>query len=225
MANSINAFLERLTAASGDYNRAKVSKLSYLDSVYLNIRPEVARMGQTIRIYYPDVAAFTDQANNDWSPESLNPGFVDVPFGQRPGKAILVTDFEQFQTSTDIIDQFIDPNYKRAQEYANGAVAGLFTAANFSAYPALQSSKLGSVGIEDAANAWDVLVGNRVPISDPENASLLVHNNVHRNMLTDTNWYQESLVGAVIAASTRTDAAETNSSASVAFNFRRRYDQ
>lgn len=114
MANTITGFLERLTAAAGDYNAAKVGTLSALDAVFLDVRPEVARMGQAIRVYYPDVAAFTDQAANDWTPEDLNPSYVDVPFGQRPGKAILVRDFEQFQTSTDIIEQFIDPNYKRA---------------------------------------------------------------------------------------------------------------
>lgn len=226
MSNTINGFLERLTAASGDYNKAKVSKLGYLDSVFLDVRPEVARMGQMIRIYYPDVAAFTDQAANDWTPEDVNPGYVDVPFGQRPGKAILIRDFEQFQTSTDIIEQFIDPNYKRAQEFANQQISNLITSSNFSAYPAITSGTFGSCSIDDAANAWDVLVNNKVPISDPENASLLVHNHVHRNMLTDTNWYQENLVGAVIAAGTRNEAAEANAGmASVAFNFRRRYDQ
>ncbi len=224
MANGINGFLERLTAASGDYNKAKVGKLGYLDAVFTDVRPEVARMGQTIRIYYPDVAAFTDQAAGDWSPEDVNPGYVDVPFGQRPGKAILIRDFEQFQTSTDIIDQFIDPNYKRAQEFANGQIAALLTSANFNAYVPIAGT-IAKVALTDASLAWNLLVKNKVPIADASNASLLFHPDVHSNMLTDSTWYQESLVGAVIAQGTRQGAAEVGSASNVAFNFTRRYDQ
>ena len=224
MSNTINGFLERLTAAAGDYNKAKVGTLGYLDSVFKDVRPEVARMGQTIRIYFPDVAAFTDQAANDWTPEDVSPGYVDVPFGQRPGKAILIRDFEQFQTSTDIIEQFIDPNYKRAQEYANAQIAALLTTANFNAYTPLAGTKA-KVAIGDAQLAWNLLVKNKVPVRDSSNSSLLMHPDVHANMLVDSTWYQESLVGAVIAQGTRQGAAEPGSASNVAFNFTRRYDQ
>ena len=228
MANVINAFLERLTAAQGPYNDAKVGKLAFLGNVFLDVKPDVARQGQTIRIYFPDSGAWSDQAANDWNPTDLNPGFVDVPFAMRPGYAIKVHDFEQFQTSTDIIDQFLDPMFKRGMEFANGQISGLVTTGNFSTYPALQSSTLAEVDIDTAANAWDVLVDNKVPIQDPDSAALIVHNNVHRNMLTDTSWYQESLVGAVIAQGTRTRAADqdvTSGAVGESFNFRRYWDQ
>jgi hypothetical protein len=114
--------------------------------------------------------------------------------------------------------------YKRGQEYANGIIAGLITTANFPTYPALQSSTIGSIDIDTAANAWDILVGNKVPIQDPDQAALITHNHVHRNMLTDTAWYQESIVGAMIAQGTRTRAAEAGDS-QMAFNYKRYWDQ
>lgn len=229
MANTITAFMERLTAASGDYNKAKVGKLAFLGNVFLDVKPEVARQGQTIRIYFPDAGAWSDQAGNDWNPSDINPGYVDVPFAMRPGYSILVRDFEQFQTSTDIIDQLLDPMFKRGMEFANGILSQQVTTGNFSVYPALQSTVLAEVDINTAANAWDILVGNKVPIQDPDAASLIVHNNVHRNMLTDTSWYQENLVGAVIAQGTRTRAADQDalpgSVVGESFNFRRYWDQ
>jgi hypothetical protein len=233
MANTITGFLERLTAATGDYNKAKVGTLGALNAVYLDIRPEVARMGQTLRMYLPDLAPFTDQAANDWVPEDVNPAFIDVPFGQRPGKGILIRDFEQFQTSTDIIDQFIDPNYKRAMEYANGAIFGLLTPANFpitasppfyASYPAIQTA-VGEIQVGDARLAWNLLVNNKVPITGPADANILYHPDVHANTLVDTNWYQENLVGALIAQSTRQQVAGPGTNANVAFNFGREYDQ
>ena len=167
MANQISAFLERLTGASGEFNKAKVGKLAFLGNVYLDVKPEIARAGQTIRIYFPDAGQWSDQAANDWNPSDVNPGYVNVPFGQRPGYAIMVRDFEQFQTATDIIDQFLTPMYLRGMEYANGQISNLVTTANFATYPALQSSTLASVDIDTAANAWDVLVGNKVPNPGP----------------------------------------------------------
>lgn len=224
MANTIDAFLERLTGASGEFNKAKVGKLAFLGNVYLDVRPEVARQGQTIRVYFPDTGAWADQAANDWVLTDTNPGFVDIPFGLRPGYGIAIHDFEQFQTATNIIDQFIEPMYLRGQEFANGIVAGLVTPANFNVYAPLQSSTLGSIDIDTAANAWDVLVNNKVPIQNPDQAALIVHNHIHRNMLTDPNWYQESLVGAMIAQGTRTRAAE-DGAARTSFNFNRFWDQ
>jgi hypothetical protein len=58
--NNIQAWLERLTAASGEFNKAKVGKLAFIGNVYLDVRPEIARNGQTIRIPFPDTGAWSD---------------------------------------------------------------------------------------------------------------------------------------------------------------------
>jgi hypothetical protein len=211
VANNVNAFLERLTGAAGQYNKAKVGTVQALQGVFLDVRPEVARKGQTIRVYFPDVQAFTDQAANDWFPDDVNPNYVDVPFGQRPGKAILIRDFEQFQTSTDIIEQFIDPNYKRALEFANAQIWAQVNTTNFSAsttpagYGAI-NTLTSEVDVTSAKLAWNILKRNKVPLTGPEDASILYHTDVHANTLTDTAWYQESLVSAVLARGIREDA-------------------
>jgi len=224
MPNTITAFLERLTAAAGDFNKAKVGRLGYMGAVFLDLRPDVARQGQTMRIYFPDVSAYEDQANNDWNPENLNPGYVDVTWGQRPGKAILVRDFEQFQSATDILDQFIDPNYKRACEYANGQVAALLNTTNFNAYPPLQASKAATIPRGVVGNARRILLGNKVPVQNDGLSSLIYHPDVDANILSDANWDQESLVSAAIAANAFTNAAE-NGPGDVVYGFKRRVDQ
>jgi hypothetical protein len=222
MANVITAFFERLTAAEGAYNDAKVSELAALGAVWLDLRPEAARQGQTIRLYFPDLGPFIDQGNNDWVTQELNPTYIDVPFGQRPGTGIVIRDMEQVLTSTNIVEQFIDPAHKRAMEYANGQIWAQVTAANFNTYPAIACAP-GTFGIGDARLAWNILKRNKVPISGPDNASILYHTDVHANTLTDSNWYQESLVGAMIARDTRQNVAQGD--ANLAFRFRRAHDQ
>jgi hypothetical protein len=220
MSNTITAFLETLVAASGDYNAAKVGRLSFIDAVYKDVRPEVARAGKTIQVYFPDIGAFSDQQGNDWSPADINPAFVDIVFNQRPGQSILVRDFEQWQTAVDVMEQFLDPLYKRGQEYINGQLAALVTNANFSTYSPIVGGTNGAVKVADVANAWSTLAGNKVPVSDTSDLSLLTHSDVHSAMLQDAQWYQENLVGALIA-----ERARQQADLGVAFNFKKLWDQ
>lgn len=225
MANTFDAFFERLTAASGQYNAATVGALNFLDVVYKDVRPEVARIGQTIRVPYPDAAAFTDQGLSGWTPvsDALAAGYKDVVIANRPGKPMFVHDFEQYQTSSDLVENFLDPYYKRAAEYANGAIAAAITTANFNVIPAFKSGVIGGLAVADAANAWDALVDQKVPITDQSNAALIMHNNVHRATLLSSEWSQENQVGAIIAMDTRRNAGD--GAAALAFNFKRVWDQ
>jgi hypothetical protein len=222
VANTVTAFLETLVATSGDYNAAKVGKLSFLDGVYKDVKPEVGRNGKTVQVYFPDVGAFTDQQANDWSPEDINPNYIDVVFNQRPGKAILIRDFEQWQTATDIIEKFLDPCYKRGLEYFNGQLSGLITEDNFNSNATIIGTTDGTVTVGDAANAWGSLATAKVPVSpeDSANLSLFEHTRVYQSQLTDAAWSQENVVGAVIAQRAR----ETGDLGG-AFNFTRRWDQ
>src|SRR6516162_7306276 len=102
MANTVTAFLETLVASSGEYNQAKMGAVKFLDAVYKDVRPEVARAGKTIDVYFPDMGAWSDQQANDWSPSDVNPNYISIVFNQRPGQSILIRDFEQWQTSVDI---------------------------------------------------------------------------------------------------------------------------
>lgn len=220
MANDVSAFLETLVAASGDFNAPKVGQLSFLDGVYLDVKPEVARNGKTINISFPDVGPFADQGANDWNPDDVNPGFVSVVFNSRPGKAILIRDFEQWQSATDILAKFYQPMYNRGLEFFNGMVAALITPTNFNVNTPIQGLSPQKVSVADATRAWNALANQKVPVGDPGMMSLFTHNDVHSQMLLDAQWTQESLVSAAIAKRAREDA-----DLGVAFNFAKRWDQ
>jgi hypothetical protein len=222
MANDITAFFERLTAASEEYNAAVVGTLAALPNVYLDLKPEAARNGQTIRIPYPDVGAFTDQQANDWTLEDEVPAYVDVTLGQRPAKGIIIRSFEMTLTSSELIKAYIDPMAKRAMEYANGQIFAQLNTTNFNAYGPINTVNPAQISIGDARTCWNVLTRNKVPL-DRDNAAILYHPDIHANTLTDSNWYQESLVGAVLAQDTRQNVAMQEGN--VAFRFRRAYDQ
>src|SRR6516162_6921006 len=105
--NSVNAFFETLVAASAEYNEAVVGQLQLLDAVYKDVKPGAARFGQTINVFFPEIGPWQDQQNNDWDLEPINPLVVPMVFNTRPGKGILITDWDQYRTAVDIKDKFI----------------------------------------------------------------------------------------------------------------------
>lgn len=220
VANTITAFLETLVAASGDYNAAKVGKLSFLDSVYMDVKPEAARAGQTINVFFPDMGAWTDQAANDWTPSDVDPNYVPVVFNQRPGKGILIRDFEQWQTATDIVKNFYDPMYKRGLEYFNGQVAAQVTTGNFNAYTPITSSAPGTLKRADINRGWNLLAGNSVPVDNPNDLAILTHNDIYTQMLNDADWTQESIASAQAAQLAREQGEIVASN-----KFRKAWDQ
>jgi hypothetical protein len=220
LSNTITGFLETFVAAAADYNEAVVGQLALLDAVYKDVKPEVARAGKTINVYFPDVGPVVDQGLTDWVPEDINPNYVSLVFNQRPGKAILLRDFEQYLTAVEIRDKFVDPMFKRCAEYLNAQISSLITPANFSANAQILGATAGEVTVADQLNAWNGLANAKVPLENSNDLALLVHNNVYQKMLGDPQWVQENIASAMIAREARAEGKLAN-----AFKFKPVWDQ
>ncbi len=207
-------------AGADEYNRAKVGRTALLGAVYKDVKPEAARVGKTVDVYFPDVGPMTAVNNNELTASTVNPNYIPLVFQTRVGKALQFQDFEQWQTAVDLAQKFFDPLYKRAKEYLNGQIASLITAANFNANAPIIGTVQGEVQVNEQLQAWDALADQKVPLEDSEKLRLMCHNNVYRKMLGDDSWVRENVVGAMIAESARTRAAIGN-----AFNFQPIWDQ
>ncbi len=220
MANNFSAFFETLVAGAAEYNKAKVGRTALLDAVYKDIKPEAARIGKTVDVYFPDVGPLQAINNGILTATTVNPNYIPLVFQTRAGAALQFQDFEQWQTAVDLAQKFFDPLYKRAREYLNGQIAALITPANFNANAAIVGATQGEVSVTDQLKAWDVLADQKVPLEESDKLRLMVHNNVYRKMLGDSAWVQESLVSAAIAAEARQTANLAH-----AFNFQPIWDQ
>lgn len=221
MANVITGFLETLVAAAGDYNAAVVGNLQFLKAVYLDVKPdETARAGEQLQVYFPDTGPFTQQGAADWTPVDIDPAFTNLTFNQNPGKAILIRDFEQWQTAIAIKEKFIDPMRKRCLEFINGAIAGLITPTNFNVNTPVQAASPQVLQSTDFARAWNRLAAAKVPLTDPNDLSCLMHNDVYSNTIINPSMVQENIVGEMIASQTRLTGVLPNS-----FKFDQKWDQ
>jgi len=220
VANNFAAFFETLVAGADEYNRAKVGRTALLDAVYKDVKPEAARIGKTVDVYFPDVGPLQAINNGQLTATSVNPNYIPLVFQTRAGAALQFQDFEQWQTAVDLAQKFFDPLYKRAREYLNGQIAALITPTNFNSNAPIIGATQGEVQVPDQLNAWATLADQKVPLEDSDKLRLMVHNQVYRKMLGDSAWVQESLVSAVIAKQARTEADLAH-----AFNFQPIWDQ
>ena len=220
MANNFAAFFETLVAGASEYNKAKVGRTALLDAVYKDVKPEAARIGKTVDVYFPDVGPLQAINNGILTGTSVNPNYIPLVFQTRAGAALQFQDFEQWQTAVDLAQKFFDPLYKRAREYLNGQIAALITPANFNSNAPIIGAVQGEVKVADQLSAWSALADQKVPLEDRDKLRLMVHNRVYQNMLGDTQWVQESLVSAAIAFEAREKADIGH-----AFNFQVVWDQ
>ncbi len=168
MANNFAAFFETLVAGADEYNKAKVGRTALLDAVYKDVKPEAARIGKTVDVYFPDVGPLQAINNGILTGTSVNPNYIPLVFQIRAGAALQFQDFEQWQTAVDLAQKFFDPLYTRAREYLNGQIAALITTSNFNANAAIIGGTQGEVTVNDQLNAWGVLADQKVPLEDRE---------------------------------------------------------
>jgi hypothetical protein len=218
--NNVSAFFETLLAAEGEYNEAKMGQVALIDCVYQDISTESARVGKTVDIYFPDCGPMQNVGNGILSATAVNPGYFSLVFQNRVGKALQFQDFEQWQTATDLAKKFIGPLHKRAMEYLNGQICALANSTYFSSNAPQIGSKFQEVQVGDSTQAWGTLADQKVPMEDASKMHLAVHNQVYRNMIGDTAWTQESLVGIAIAQQARETGKLANT-----FNFTPVWDQ
>ncbi len=221
MANDASGFYETLLSAIEKFNASVMGQVALLGNVYVDVKPEIARIGHQINIPYPDLGGFADQGVSDWTTTDVNSSnYKSVTFTARPGKAILIRDFEQYQTAENLIDQYVRPMYQRAREYLNGVIAGMITSTNFAAFAPIVGQTQGEVTVTDTLSAWDNLAAAKVPMDNEDDLALLVHPSVYRKMLGDAQYNQESIVSAMIAQEARQTGKVANT-----FRFRPQWDQ
>jgi hypothetical protein len=103
------AFFETLVAGADEYNKAKVGRTALLDAVYKDVKPEAARIGKTVDVYFPDVGPLQAINNGQLTATSVNPNYIPLVFQTRAGAALQFQDFEQWQTAVDLAQKFFDP--------------------------------------------------------------------------------------------------------------------
>ena len=207
MANNVSAFFETLVAAASEASQALVGQVQLVDAVYQDYQPVTLAPFNTLQIPLPDQTALTDIGSGNFTPVDVNAATVSLTFQNHPGIAYIIRDFEQYRSAETVRTMFLDATFKRAIEYLNGQIANLILTSNFNAYaPIASTGGSANLNTTDYAKAWSNLAGGKIPVQDSDKMRLAVHPDVYANLLTNSAWVQESMVGRLIADPARRDA-------------------
>jgi hypothetical protein len=136
-----------------------------------------------------------DMGVGDINLTDVNETTVAIAFNHHPSDALVIRDFEQYNSPVMLRRLFLDSAIKGLKEYANGQITGLFTTGNFNSYTAISCTSH-DITTAQFLSGMAFLADARVPVADdPDNLTLLVPSTVYTGILGDNNWTQAQIAG------------------------------
>ncbi len=197
MANAVSGFYQTVVAAAEEASQALVYNLKAVDSVYMDYRPEPATIGQTLNVVIPSIrtSGVVDAGAGDISLVDVNETTVPIVFNKHPLDALVIRDFEQYNSPVVLRRLFLDSAIKGVKENINAAITALFTTGNFTTNAAISTTGH-LITTAQFLSGMAVLSDQRVPVAnDPDNMALLVPSLPYTAILGDSNWTQAQIAG------------------------------
>lgn len=214
-----NDFFSTIVAAS---NQA-ASNLTYsntmLDTVFTGYEPAVGEVGQTLTINVPTIGdVVSDIGAGDISDTNVTNDTVTLAISKKQSTSFVVRSFDELRSERDLADVYLKPRLEALVREVNADLATFISSTSFGDYSAVAGGADTFVRA-DLAEAWANLAGAGVPIGDG-NLFMIVHPTVYANMLSDTSFHQESVVGVNAA-----EAAQQRALIAPQFGCRINWDQ
>ena len=108
LANSLNGFYQTLVAAATEASQALMGTNHLMDSVFLDYKPTVADIGQTLNVEVPAqvTSQVTDAGVADIALTDVSATTTPIVFNKHPYYGFQVRDFEQYNTPASLRNVF-----------------------------------------------------------------------------------------------------------------------
>lgn len=201
MANTLTGLFETLVVpATVEAVQALRYSKAAAESVFWDYKGTGGRIGQTLNCNIPKVneSDAADIGSGPLQPSDTDHDVVPITLSSHPSVSFVIKTWDDVRTPQEMARVFMKPKLEALQRKINRSVTSLFTSANFSFY----SGITGGTDTFTRANltkAWSNLVSSGVPVFDTGNLFFLTSPLAYGNMMADTNFYQESVVGINVA--------------------------
>jgi hypothetical protein len=207
MANTLSSFFQTLVAEMTEAAEVLVGTTALMEHVYKDYAPIATSVGQTLNIALPPAVTSSVADAGVADPTFTDVSFTtkSIVFNKHPQFGYAIHDFEQFNSPAAIRQLMVDPAIKGVAENINAAIAALLTAGNFNVNSVINTTGGATTPISTAQflTGYANLATQKVPVTDTPNVAFLQPPLLWANMLGNTNWTQESIVGVNIAEEVR----------------------
>ena len=196
MANTTTGLFETLTAAASEASGSLKYTNAFSDNVFAGYQPISAQFGQTLNVPIPSVneGDVTDIGGGQINVTDTTHPNVAIPSDRHFSTAFTIKSWDQIRTPRDLYSIYLEPRLESVLRKVNSSLFSLVSTTNFN----IHSSITGGSDTFTRANlgtAWSNMASYGVPVSQPDSMSFLCHPAVYANMLSTTDFYQESVVG------------------------------
>lgn len=195
--NTTSGLFETLVAAGSEAAANTQYQNAFLDCVFTEYQPINAEIGQTLNVNIPQVneGDVVDIQGGPIQPTDTKHDTVAIVFDKHPSASWVLKTWDKIRTPSDLSRLYVKPKLEALMRAINRLFAGLITTANFGTYALISGSGADKFARVDLTSAWINLANAGVPIDDFANLFFVISPTAYGNMLGDTSFYQESIVG------------------------------
>ena len=209
MANTTTGLFQTLVVpATAEAAQHLTYANAFLDAIYWDYRPIAATPYQTLNVPIPNVneGDVADIGANTITPTDTDHANVAITLDKHFSSSWVIKAWDQIRTPQDLAAKYISPRLESLRRKMNRSIAELVTTTNFSSYSLISGSGADVFQRADLSACWKNLAGSGVPLDDVNNLSFLTNVTAYGNMLGDSNFAQESIVGVTAAQAAQQQA-------------------
>jgi hypothetical protein len=202
MANPTTGFFEtHVLPAMVELTEPTQLANSMLKKIYVQSMPVPGRPGQTINVPIPTVneGDVIDIGNGPIQVTDEDHTNVALTVNNNKSVARKISDFDQIRTPMDLREFYLQPMMESLARKIDRQVCNLCTSTNFNIHSSITGGA-DTFDRVDLTEAWRNLVGVGVPMS-PGAIHFVTSHVPYSNMIADTAWINEAIVGIASAES------------------------
>lgn len=221
MASTTTGLFETLVAGMSEASQHLKYSNAFSELVYAGYEPITAQYGQTLNVLIPTVseANTADIGGGPIQVRDTDHTSRSIVFDKHFSDSFIIKTWDQIRTPRQLADLYLQPAMEGLLRKVNNTLVQLVNTTQFSTH----ASITGGADTFTRANmgtAWSNLAAAGVPVDTPGDLNLVTHPVPYANMLSTTDFYQESVVGINTAEMTQQRAM-----LAPAFNTRLAWDQ
>jgi hypothetical protein len=198
MANDTAGLFQTLTIASSMATEHLKFQNTFLSSVYGEHRPIQAATGETFNIIVPtvDMADVQDVGDQGLTFSDSKHTNTQVQITNNFASSWIVKNWTQVRSPVDLARLYIAPKIEGLLRRVNYELAALVTTTNFSTHSITSGSGADVFDRADPLGAWTKMANVGAPVDDMDNMFFITNPAGYAALLGDSDWTQESIVGA-----------------------------
>lgn len=198
MPNTTTGLFQTLVAAATEASTHLRFRNAFIDAIYWDYQPMASNEPYTtLNVIIPSVSEgdVVDAQGGAYVPTDTAHDNVAITLDKDFTSSFVIRNWDQIRTGVNLREKYIQPRLEGMLRKVNRTISQLITTTNFASYTLISGSGADVFQRADLTGAWKNLAGAGVPVDDSPNLAFVTNVTAYGNMLSDSNFSQESIVG------------------------------